>query len=63
MAEVVTAVACEECDAIVMVTIVLLVICVCGTEPEQVGDRFLIFLREDWLICTQKVRCFFLTSL
>lgn len=47
MAEVVTAVACEECDAIVMVTIVLLVICVCGTEPEQVGDRFLIFLRED----------------
>lgn len=33
MAEVVTAVAWEECDAIVMVTIVLLVIWLCGTEP------------------------------
>lgn len=34
MAEVVTAaVAWDECDAIVMVTIVLLVIWVCGTEP------------------------------
>lgn len=59
MADVVTAVACEECDAIVMVTIVLLVICVCGTVPEQVGDRFLIFLREEGLICTQKVQFFF----
>ena len=35
MAEVVTAVAWEECEAIVMVTIVLLVIWVCGTEPKH----------------------------
>lgn len=35
MAEVVTAVAWEECDAIVMVTIVLLVIWVCGTVPKN----------------------------
>ncbi len=39
MAEVVTAVAWEECDAIVMVTIVLLVICVCGTVPKHEEDR------------------------
>lgn len=38
MAEVVTAVAWEECDAIVMVTIVLLVIWVCGTVPEHKQD-------------------------
>lgn len=35
MAEVVTAVAWEECDAIVMVTIVLLVIWVWGTVPKK----------------------------
>lgn len=39
MAEVVTAVAWEECDAIAMVTIVLLVIWVCGTVPECKQDR------------------------
>lgn len=44
MAEVVTAVAWEECDAIVMVTIVLLVIWVCGTEPKH---------KQDWLFTTQ----------
>lgn len=40
MAEVVTAVAWEECDAIVMVTIVLLVIWVCGTVPKNKKKRF-----------------------
>lgn len=44
MAEVVTAVAWEECDAIVMVTIVLLVIWVCGTVPKH---------KQDWLFNIQ----------
>lgn len=44
MAEVVTAVAWEECDAIVMVTIVLLVIWVCGTVPKH---------KQDWLFTIQ----------
>lgn len=44
MAEVVTAVAWEECDAIVMVTIVLLVIWVCGTVPKH---------KQDWLVTIQ----------
>lgn len=35
MVEVVTAVAWEECEAIVMVTIVLLGIWVCGTVPKH----------------------------
>lgn len=46
MAEVVTAVAWEECDAIVMVTIVLLVIWVCGTVPKNKNKtkKFFFFL-------------------
>lgn len=40
MVEVVTAVAWEECEAIVMVTIVLLVIWVCGTVPKH-EDRII----------------------
>lgn len=38
MVEVVTAVAWEECEGIVMVTMVLLVICVCGTLPVAVVE-------------------------
>lgn len=45
MAEVVTAVAWEEWEGIVMVTIVLLVICVCGTEPVEVVEGTVLVAR------------------
>lgn len=38
MFEVVTAVAWDECEGIVMVTIVLVGACVCDTEPE-IGEK------------------------
>lgn len=53
MAEVVTAVAWEECDAIVMVTIVLLVIWVCGTVPKHEQDRIInICAKKEFPICS-----------
>lgn len=38
MLEVVTAVAWDECEGIVMVTIVLVGACVCDTDPER-GEK------------------------
>ena len=39
MFEVVTAVAWDECEGIVMVTIVLVGACVCDTDPEIGGKK------------------------
>lgn len=41
MFEVVTAVAWDECEGIVMVTIVLVGACVCDTDPEMGEKKFL----------------------
>lgn len=47
MAEVVTAVAWEEWEGIVMVTMVLLVICVWGTEPEEEPKQEHVHVRNN----------------
>lgn len=45
MLEVVTAVACDEWEGIVMVTIVLVGACVCDTDPAAVVDGMVLVAR------------------
>lgn len=49
MFEVVTAVAWDECEGIVIVTIVLVGACVCDTVPKMGGKKKIF---QQWLLCT-----------